>query len=389
MLIQFARIGLIGWVGTVLGFLLTAANIHASAIMGTAIAGNDIVVFPTPNINLPTPAINVVPGLPIDAQPHGVGYFTTNGALVADLSNSRVFVVQVSTSSLLDTINTAPGYDGTGTIAISPLLTHALAVGGTNTLTVIHAPFTAASTLTTVALPGLIATYQTEAIVFNASGRAFVYTTVGIAVVDAPYTSVAFTIPVSGNDASGAIAITPDGNTLLVTKLNSGGVDIFQAPFSAGSTAVNLPVAGTGLDGIVVAPNGNTALVVDALASQVVAIQAPFTAGSSVESIPLPAGIGAFEDIDIDATSQLAIATGNEIDTPALFIQAPFTAAGATTFGVEVPNGGRGAGAVRFLPPALTPIAISQPVPTLNEWMMVFLAMLLLAMAQMRLRQSV
>lgn len=340
---------------SLIGSLLTFSSAYSSAIMGTTSAGNEILTLPTPGTNLPTPTINIVGGLPVGAQPHGVGFFGTDSALVSDFSNGRVYVVTVSTNTLVDTINTAPTYDGTGSIAISPLLTHALALGGSTTLAVIQAPFTAASAISTVALSGTIAGYQTEAIVFNSAGRAFVYTTTGIDVLDSPYTSVAFSIPVAGNGSSGSIAITPDGNTLLVTKLTGGGVDIFQAPFSAASTSVNLPITGSaGLDGIVVAPNGNTALVVDAFASQIVAIQAPFSAASVVESIPLPGGIGTFEDIDIDNTSSLAIATGNSTTQPALFIQSPFTAAGATTFSVTVPNGGRGNGAVRFLPAALS-----------------------------------
>ena len=36
-------------------------------------------------------------------------------------------------------------------------------------------------------------------IVFNSAGRAFVYHSTGISVLDPPYTAIAFTIPVSGN----------------------------------------------------------------------------------------------------------------------------------------------------------------------------------------------
>ena len=60
-----------------------------------------------------------------------------------------------------------------------------------------------------------------------------------------------------------------------------------------------------------------------------------------------------FEDVGISADSQLAILAGNgnsEANTP--FIAAPFTAAGATVYNVQI-AGGRGNGAVRFLPPGL------------------------------------
>ncbi len=94
------------------------------------------------------------------------------------------------------------------------------------------------------ALSGSIPTYQTEAIVFGPNGRAFVYTTAGVEVLDYPYASVAFVMPYS-NTAGGSIAITPDGNQLLVTDLfSSSNVGIFTAPFSAGSTAVPLAIPG-------------------------------------------------------------------------------------------------------------------------------------------------
>ena len=350
------------WI-SLIGSLLTVSNGHSSAIMATArggnvndSGGNQILIFPAPGTNLPTPTINTVSGLPEGAKPHGVGFFGTDSALVGDSSDRLVYVIQVSTNSLLSTINTVQ--NGHGSIAISPLLTHALTMGN-SILSVIHAPFTATSVVSTIQLPGSIGSYQTEAIVFNSAGRAFVYHTNGISILEPPYTAVTLTIPVTNNGSSGSIAITPDGNTLLVTTRSGSNVQIFNAPFLATSIPTTLAVGGVDLDGIVVAPNGETALVVDTHASNVFAIHAPFNAASMVESIPLPVGIGNFEDIDIDATSNLAIATGygvSDPEAPVLFIQAPFTAEGATTFAVAVP-GGRGAGAVRFLPAALSATA--------------------------------
>jgi hypothetical protein len=96
-----------------------------------------------------------------------------------------------------------------GSIAVAPNLTAALAMSNSTTLSVIQAPFVAGATINTVTLPGTIGTYQTQAIVFNNAGRAFVYHSTGISVLDAPYTSIAFTIPVAGNSVTGAIAIEP------------------------------------------------------------------------------------------------------------------------------------------------------------------------------------
>lgn len=353
--------------------LAGAASAHGQAIMGTVGDGNVIVVLPTPNSGLPTPAQSVVPGLPVDAQPHGVGYFGSDSALISDFLNGRVYQVQVSTATLVSTITTSPSYDGTGTIAVAPSLTAALASGNSTTLSVIQAPFVAGATITTVTLPGQIRSYQTQAIGFAPSGRAFVYHTTGISILDPPYTSIAFTIPVAGNDLGGALAVSPDGNTLLVTKF-TGVVEIFDAPFSAGSTGTTLTIAGAnGLDGIQITPDGARALVVAAFVNeQAFAISAPFTAASAVETLPIPAGSGAFEDVGISADGQLAVFTGGSIGPrlPAVFVRAPFTAAGATSFSVVIGSAGppdtrgRGAGAVRFLPPGLAPgLTISKSGP--------------------------
>ena len=327
------------------------------AILGAAGASDRAVVFPDAN----TPATQNLVALPAGASPHGVAYFGSDNALISDFSNSRVFVVRISTATLLATISTAAaGYNGTGTIAVAPNLTAALAMGGNNSLKVIQGPFGASSPISSITLPGVINSYQTQAIVFNNAGRAFVYHSTGISVLDSPYSSVAFTIPVAGNSLTGAIAITPDGNMLLTTDLNSNLVRIFNAPFSATSTSTTLAIpGGNGLDGIMVAPNGTRAIVVSAFLRHAAAISAPFTSSSAVATIPLPAGGGSngFEDVGISADGQIAILTGNSFSDPAVFVRAPFGATSVTSLlpvnGVA--NPARGAGAVRFLPPGLAP----------------------------------
>lgn len=337
--------------------LLLPFGAAGQAIIGTADGSDQAIVYPSPATGLPTPTAMPVPGLPSGARPHGVGYYGSDNALISDFNNSRVFVVQISTATLVDTIDTsASGYSGMGSIAIAPSLNYALACGGSGTLYRISAPFANGATITQVSLSGSIAGYQTEAIVFAPSGRAFVYTSSGVEVLDYPYTSVAFVIPYT-NSGSGSIAITPDGSQLLVTDLSTAAVGIFTAPFSAGSTpqTVSLPGA-SGPDGIMVTPDGTKALVVSAFGPHVHAISAPFSSASTVEEIPLGGSFNVgFEDVGISADSQLAIIAGNGSsgpDTP--FIMAPFTAAGATVYDVQI-AGGRGNGAVRFLPPGLAP----------------------------------
>ena len=335
------------------------------AILTTIGAGNLGIVFPRPDLNLPTPTQNNVTGPANGVKPHGVAFFGSDSALVADLGNSRIFVVKVSTAAVQDTISTPGIYDGSGTLAVAPNLNFALASGIANSLAVVKAPFNSSSTITTVPLPGSILGFQSEAIAFDATGRAFVYTTAGISVLDAPYTSVAFTIPIS-NPNSGALAITPNGQTLLATTA-SNTVSIFSAPFSSSSVATALPVSGAAfLDGIAITPDGSTALVAESSTPKVFAVFAPFVGGAAVQSLPMPPGIGAtgFEDVGISADGQFAIVTGGSNTGPALFIRGPFTSAGARTFAVAPNGGGRGGGAVRFLPPGLAPgLTISKTAP--------------------------
>lgn len=336
----------------------SAAN-PQPAIVTTGETSSRIVVFPDPE-NAPTTQL-LVTGLPSNAVPHGASYYSTDYALVSDIGNSRIFVVKVSTAQLLDTIDTeATGYTGNGTLAVSPNQTVALALGDTGALNVIRAPFTGSSAITAISLPGNIAQYQTQAIVFNNAGRAFVYHTTGISVLDAPYTSVAFTIPYSNSD-SGAVAISPDGNTLLVTRYEiSNDVGIFNAPFSAESGYSTLYIdRATFLDGIKITPDGTKAIVVTNNFSSAFAISAPFTESSLVENLPLPishdfgAGDAGLEDVAISPDGQSAILSGGSDFDPPVLIKAPFTAAGAVSTylpiqGIGNPN--RGAGVARFRP---------------------------------------
>ncbi|GEM_PF-3678698 len=360
------------------------------AVMGTEGDGNKIIVFPNADQGLPNPVQKIVPGLPSNVRPHAVAYFGAAGGLISDAGKSRVHIVDLASCTLQGTISTsAVGYNGWGTIAVPAGSRYALASGDSSQLVVIEAPFNTNSNVRTVSLPGKIITYQTQAIVFNSAGRAFVYHPNGISVLDAPYNSIAFTIPVNFNSKSGAIAISPDGNTLLTTDFASG-VRIFKAPFSENSTPETLTIAAAiagatvsnvepvessssttngaspasigaqevwGLDGINITSDGKKAMVCTNTYPHVFVISAPFSASSTVEEIPLPAGLKVgFEDIGISADGELAIVTGQSNSDyvgkePAIFIQAPFTANGAKVFKVDIDNGkGRGDGAVRFQP---------------------------------------
>ena len=353
------------------------------AVMGTASDGNLILVFPKANTDLPNPTQNIVPGLPTNALPHGVAYFGNTGGLVADGGKSRIFVVDLATSTLIDTLSTSD-YNGFGTIAVAPGSGFALACGS-NTVNVIQAPFNSSSNITTITLPGGIRSWETQAIVFNAVGRAFVYHTQGISVLDPPYDAITFTISVSyDNNGGGAIAISPNGNTLLTTDWLTSNIYIFKVPFNSSSTPETLTITtglaklnildtesitpagakdtsdkqfqAVGFAGINITADGTKALVCSNSGStpKVYAISAPFSSSSAVEEMPLPSSLTfgpGFEDIGLSPDGKLAIVTGGSgAGAPAAFIQAPFTAAEAQVFAVDIMGGGRGAGAVRFQP---------------------------------------
>ncbi len=337
-----------------------------TAILGTSGFGGQAIIFPDARVSTSLPQFAAT-GFPAGASPHGVAYFGTDNSLVSDFDNSRIFVVKNSTSATESIVNTSGvGYGGRGTIAVSPSLTTALACDS-NALFKISAPFNASSPISTLILPSgtSIPSFQTQAIVFNSTGRAFVYHTGGISVIDPPYNSIAFTIPIA-NSTGGAIAITPNGNTLLITFLSGNVVGIINAPFSAASTPTPLAIpGGNALDGIMVTADGSKAIVVSAFARHAAVISAPFSGNllaSIVETIPLPPSTSTqgFEDVGISADGQVAIITGNGTTNNSLpvLIQAPF---GSNSETVEIPinssTPGRGAGAVRFLPAALAPTA--------------------------------
>lgn len=378
-------------------FALGSRPAAAQAIFGTAGDGNLAVLLPSPGTNLPTPEQRAVTGLPSDAFPHGVSVIGSDQAVIADFNRSRLHVVRVSTGTLVRTIPTTGTYDGTGTIAVSPRLDVMIGAGSTYsspnwrpTFALIRAPFDN-PVITPLAIEGHVASYQTQAIVFDRNGRAFILTRPNfdpqnppasiqgwVNVLDPPYSSVAFRMPVE-NIGSGALAITPDGSTILTTATSddAGRVYVFRAPFSASSVPEVLTIAGTdGLDGINCTPDGLRCLVVSAFSPRLFSIAAPFGSGSAVEEIALPQAIVAsetgFEDVAISNDGQLALITGNSGKDesgqggglPGLFVKAPFTRSGAQPFAVQI-LGGRGAGSARFVacPPPIPPLS-PEIVPT-------------------------
>lgn len=112
------------------------------------------------------PAQRVVTGLPPAALPHGVANLGADRALISDFSSSRIFVVQLSSRSLLSTISTLGVYNGTGSLASSPFLDLVIGAGrdlttGLSSAVVIKPPLDN-PTVVPLALPGsaYVAEYQ-------------------------------------------------------------------------------------------------------------------------------------------------------------------------------------------------------------------------------------
>lgn len=368
--------------------LAVACALSPLASAQTAVLGSTTQIFVYPLISFPagscpaTVPVNTVTGGA--GFTHGVGFYGSDFALVSYFGFSQMRNVQLSTANVLNTIDTSGiGYNGQSTIAVAPSLQFAIAATGSAAY-VFQAPFSA-PTATSIALPGSVASYQTQAIAFNGASRAFIAHSGGVSALDPPYTSIAFTFP--GNFE--AIAISPDGNTLMMTDL-ANTVSIATGPFSAATTTVALNIAGaSGVDGIAITPDGTRALVTNGLGgSSIWSIAAPFTAASVVEQIQAP-GMNATEDISISADGLYALTTGNSGAAMGLF-RAPFTAAGATVCSVPV-AGGRGAGAVRFLPTALQPPVVPPAppadIPTMGAAGMAAMALLAALLGMFGLRR--
>ena len=364
-------------------------------------SGAEALIFPRPHENLPNPEQVPVTGVPNVAG--GVGslaFCAADKVIMAQATveggetgsgsiwfSSVVSIVDLASASSVATIPMRD-YGGWGTIAAPPSYNVVLASSNTewygyrdlssNVVHVIRPPFNASASVKKTRIPGFIQPYQQNAIAFDPkTERAFIFHNDlageggGISVLDPPYSRVEFTIPCPWWD--GDVAITPDGKTLLVTGIHDGqeGVGVYHAPFSPASRRERLPL-GTGeygpysAFGVAITPDGSTAIVTSNWGyRKAFAIRAPFNAASQVEELPLPPDVqwggDNFESVDISPDGQLAILAGGDWNDaePAVFIRAPFTAAGATSYNVAIP-GGRANGAVRFRPAGVV-FSISVP----------------------------
>lgn len=418
---------------------LASGPSHARALIGTAGDGDLGLFLPTPAVGLPTPVIQQISGFPVGASPHGTAIVGSNQGLVADFANSRVFLVSLQPAQVTATLPT-PGYNGSGTLAVSPDRSVALAGGFVPQVTVIRAPFSATSAQAQIALPAPIASFATQNIDFDGQGRAYVRHTAGISVIDPPYVAVAFTLPLDSL-RGGGIAVSPDGSRLIsgyvvsapaglpagvetvpthspgpvLAGLPAGaagsaeaGLDVFTLPLTAASTAQRVAMLDCAcyFAAVQITPDSQRAVlgVLSDLPGSVPVVHslaAPFTDPAALQALPLPPGFPdaqGFEDIGISADGSEAILTGQSVvggtfsGLPALHLRAPFTAADVQASTLALP-GGRGAGSVRYAPagtlppPPPPPPASTVPVPTMAPWLLLPLALLLAWLARPALRR--
>ncbi len=375
-----------------LAAVLAAANVtvaHAQELVVTTgvdpvapAHGRPVLVMPDAGAGWPAPARNFIAPTVVPLNTQGLAFVAQDRVLVSQLRSQNVRLLDTTTLAEIDTL-TIPViggimYDGTGTLAVNPARTHVLALTDRTRLWVIGAPFDHTAPVTTVALPGFGATYHARSIAFDATtGRAFVALHNGIVAIDPPYTSVAFTIPVTplppdlfGVVPTSPIALSPDGATLVSPDNGKATLRIYHAPFSAASVPDVATIAGATLDSPVFTPDGSKLLIVDLAAAKVYALSPPYSATVTVDTLAFTVtGVThGFEDIDISSDGQLAALSGEGSHTtdPVVLLRAPFTSAGVTAIGVKIPiladpydaDVGRGDGAARFWP---TPIPVPPP----------------------------
>ena len=381
----------------------TAGHAHAQvrqpALIGTSGDGDISVGFDDPGINLPVPVQTLI-GLPVGARPHGIAHITQDQALVADFgAPARLYRVAVGSGTRLSTIAVPGKTLGNGTIAVSPDGNTAIFAGEATInsvnlaqAVVLRAPFVDGGAQHTLAIPGVVQSFNTQAIAFAPDGRAFVCNAAGVSIVDPPYTSVAFTWAQAETGGTSCV-LRRDGSRLAVTRRNPGfGIAFYDAPFTAASVptgVVSVPAGVGPVTAMGVSPDGTALLVAQTFrptgsitpdARVFVLRQIAGPPGVSWEEIALPASINGnvcsgdplcpgFEDMDISDDGTLALITGNSQSTtpldpgdsgraPLVAIRNPFDVATRQVFAITVgnpttPNHGRGSGSVRFVAPNL------------------------------------
>ncbi len=347
----------------------TGADLSGQPIPGP------LLVLPAPSANFDDPVVEVL-GAPSGSgsfAPHGLALLDDGRLLVTRIGSADLQVVTPEPFGVVAMQPTGPNgsYNGLGALTLAPGQAFLLALRDNDQLLVMAAPFAAATTAAAVALPGIGGSAQTAAIAFDPfNERAYVGHSAGISVLDPPYSSIAFTVPLplpAGLAGIGtALAINADGTRLAATR-GGNQLALFDAPLSPGSTPALHTIPGAAaLDGMAFTPDTAQLLVADAQYApgsgdlRVFALAAPFETAATPETLVVaPARYApGFEDIAISADGQVALVTGGALTGEDFYLlHAPFTAADMQVRAVHVPPldatypaQTRGAGTVRLRP---------------------------------------
>jgi hypothetical protein len=308
----------------------------------------------------------------------GYGTYAINPArthmlVFSGLSNSLLFVVPApfSESSIASTV-LMPGRGGTAQThaIVFDNVTGRAYVGHRAGISALDPPY--ASIAFTIPLPGAGgSTVEGRAIALspdNAALASTLYEDGKVQMLHAPFSaaSTPTTLTVPNALALDGLEFTPDGTKLLVVDAH---VPATQAPTAPWMTFSNINANASGLAAAGPAATMGSRNTAPDTASipQVFAISAPFDTNAPIEILAAgPSEAEGFEDIDISADGQFAALSGGTqtAGAPLVVLRAPFTTAGVTAYPIYIPPlngsydslGGRGAGTARFWSAPIAPI---------------------------------
>jgi hypothetical protein len=278
-------------------------------------------------------------------------------------SGSKLFVVPAPFSSTATVSEVSMPSNG-GTAQTHAIVFDAATgrayVGHATGISALDPPYT--SIAFTIALPASTGFVDGRAVALSPDGNVLASTAnqdAKVQVLHAPFSaaSTPTTLTIPGAVLLDALQFTPDGNQLLVVDSKSSqgrGAELVASVASASAVSATTASA-----------NGTA-----------YAIAAPFDTNADIQTLDTGIAGDGFEDIDISADGQFAALSGGteSPDTPLVILRAPFTTAAMRVYPIDLPPlygayagiGGRGTGTARFwsdpvttLPQITTPSVVS------------------------------
>lgn len=317
-----------------------STSLQAQALLTTPGDGDRVFVITDPLMATSVGDADAVTGLPVDAQPHAATWIDDRYAMVADFQHSRVHLIDTQTRSVTQTINTLfDRYNGTGSLTTSPDGSVVLGFGQRNTqfndkIVVLRAPFDGpVEYLTPAAGLDALASYRTQGIVFDTSGRAFVQGVGAISVIDPPYTAANFKMRHGSPPAateSGVLLLSADQQTLLSTN-GRDVIEIYRAPFAAeqvpdASFSMTWSSGGGNVGSLLFLPGTDRLLVARGGRPELAVVTGLLAGAPVIEELVMPAALDnvcgdagdtacpGFEHAALDPEGQFVLLTGNSVD---------------------------------------------------------------------------